>query len=58
MSEHRTECTAQADEKLSASTAELIARAQAGDEAAVEAVMQQNMGLVRKAALRFRDRGG
>ena len=57
MSEYRAECTALHDETLSAGTAELIARAQAGDEAAVEAVMQQNMGLVRKAALRFRDRG-
>ncbi len=35
----------------------LIARAQAEDEAALEALVIRNMGLVRSLAIRFRDRG-
>lgn len=36
---------------------ELIARAQAGDDAALEALVVNNTGLVRTVAVRFRDRG-
>ena len=35
----------------------LITRAQSGDEAAMEALVVDNMGLVRTVAVRFRDRG-
>lgn len=36
---------------------ELVEQAQAGDETAMEHLIQQNSGLVRSIALRFRDRG-
>ena len=40
-----------------ASNVGLIEQAQAGDEAAMERLVVQNMGLVRSLAVRFRDRG-
>ena len=36
---------------------DLIRRAQAGDEAAMERLVVDNMGLVRSVAVKFRDRG-
>ena len=36
---------------------ELLKRALAGDEIAVSTLMENNLGLVRSIALRFRDRG-
>ena len=36
---------------------ELVEQAQAGDESAMEQLIQQNSGLVRSIAMRFRDRG-
>ena len=40
-----------------AANPELILRAQAEDEAAMEELVMLNMGLVRSLAIRFRDRG-
>ena len=40
-----------------ATNTQLILRAQAGDEAAMEELVVLNMGLVRSLAIRFRDRG-
>ena len=40
-----------------AANPDLILRAQADDEAAMEELIMLNMGLVRSLAIRFRDRG-
>lgn len=51
-----TEPAPRADDRFSENM-QLLARAQAGDEAAMERLVTDNMGLVRSIALRFRDRG-